>query len=104
MNEHSYLVVNLDKSRGIDTVEKFTAWCNEVGFEVIKPLATPIETDLTAEEIAQYSALHTNYPNTTVYNDEGAGIGVKYVADTKLYIDNKFTELQNAILSAGANV
>ena len=99
MNEQSYLVVNLDKSRGIDTVDKFKAWCNEAGFEVIKFLATPIETDLTAEEIAQYSALHTNYPNTTVYNDAGAGMGVKYVADTKLYIDKKFAELSAALLN-----
>ena len=27
-----------------------------------------------------------------------------YIADAKTYIDNKFTALQNAILSAGANV
>lgn len=62
-------------------------------------LTPPIETDLTAEEIAQYSALHTNYPNTTIYNDEGAGMEVKYVADTKLYIDNKFAELASAIVN-----
>jgi hypothetical protein len=29
---------------------------------------------------------------------------VKYGADTKNYIDNKFTELTNAILSMGGNV
>lgn len=62
------------------------------------------ETDLTAEEIAAFKALHTNKPNTTVYNDGGAGMEMAYIADTKLYIDNKFAELQNAILSAGANV
>lgn len=59
---------------------------------------------LSEEELAQYAILHTNKPNTTVYNDGGAGLGLEYVADTKLYIDNKFTALQNAILSAGANV
>ena len=52
-------------------------------------LATPIETPLTEEEIASYKALHTNYPNTTIYNDEGAYTEVKYVADTKNYVDNK---------------
>ena len=65
---------------------------------------TPIETPLSAEEIAAFKALHSNKPNTTVYNDSGAGMSVEYIADTKTYIDNKFTELQNAILSAGANV
>lgn len=73
-------------------------------FRVISHLATPIETPLSAEEIAAFKALHSNKPNTTVYNDSGAGMSVEYIADTKTYIDNKFTELQNAILSAGANV
>lgn len=49
----------------------------------------PLEIDLSAEEIAAYSALYTNYPSTTIYNDAGAGLGVKYVADTKRYIDNR---------------
>lgn len=52
-------------------------------------LETPIETPLSEEEIAAYKALHTNYPNTTIYNDEGAYTEVKYVADTKNYVDNK---------------
>jgi hypothetical protein len=62
-------------------------------------LATPIETDLSAEEMVQYSALHTNKPNTTVFNDSGAGMAVEYVADTKIYIDNKFNELAAALVN-----
>ena len=73
-------------------------------FRVINILATPIETPLSAEEIAAFKALHSNKPNTTVYNDSGAHMAVEYIADTKTYIDNKFAELQNAILSAGANI
>lgn len=67
-------------------------------------LQTPIETALSDEELTAYAALHTNKSNTTVYNDAGAGLKLEYIADTKAYIDNKFTELQNAILSAGANI
>lgn len=74
------------------------------GATVLYALPTPIETPLSAEEIAAFKALHTNKPNTTVYNDAGAHMAVEYIADTKTYIDNKFTALQNAILSAGANV
>jgi hypothetical protein len=59
-----------------------------------------IETPLTEEEIQAYKALHTNYPNTIIYNDEGAYTEVEYVADTKLYVDNKFAELQANILKA----
>ena len=50
--------------------------------------ATPVETPLSETEIAAYRALHTNKPNTTLLNSEGAHMAVEYVADTKLYIDN----------------
>ena len=61
---------------------------------------TPIETPLSAEEMAQFSALRTNKPNTTVYNDAGAGIELIYNADTKTYIDNKFSELAAALINS----
>lgn len=47
-------------------------------------LATPIETDLPAEEIAAYKALHTYSPTTTVSNDAEAwmkGMKVGYKAN-----------------------
>ena len=43
-------------------------------------LASPIETDLPAEEIADYQALHTYSPNTTVINDANAWMKVGYKA------------------------
>lgn len=55
-------------------------------------LSIPIETPLSETEIAAYRALHSNYPNTTVLNDAGAHMVVKYAADTKQYIDNKIKE------------
>lgn len=57
------------------------------------PLAKTIETPLTEAEIAAYRAIHTHKPNTTVLNDAGAHMAVEYVADTKLYIDNKIKEV-----------
>ena len=62
-------------------------------------LATPIERDLTPEEITAYKALHTNYPTTVISNDAGAHMEVAYVADTKAYIDKKFKELNQAIVN-----
>lgn len=50
-------------------------------------LASPIETPLSDDEIAQYNALKMNYPNTTILNDEDAYMNVEYVVDTKSYID-----------------
>lgn len=70
------------------SVEEFRVWLKENPFELIYPLATPIETPLTAEEITVFKTLHTNYPNTTILNDAGAWMNVKYNADTKIYFNN----------------
>lgn len=74
---------------------------------VYYPIASPIERDLTPEELAAYKALHTNYPTTVISNDESAHMEVSYVADTKNYIVSKIetplqkqiTDLQNALIS-----
>lgn len=63
-------------------------------------LKTPIERDLTPEEITAYKALRTYGPTTVITNDAGAGMEVTYVADTKTYIDNKFAALNKAVLDA----
>jgi hypothetical protein len=81
------------------TNDELKAWLAENPVTVYYALSEPIEHDLSAEELAQYAALHTNYPNTTVYNNGGAGMEVRYVADTKLYIDGKFAELSAALLN-----
>lgn len=80
-------------------VAEFKAYLAANPVKVVYILHAPIETSLSAEELAGYAALHTNKPNTTVHNDGGAHMELSYVADTKLYIDNKFTELAAAIVS-----
>lgn len=49
--------------------------------EVMTYLETPIETDLSDEEMAAYKALHTYSPATTVSNDAGAWMKVGYKAN-----------------------
>lgn len=73
-------------------------WAMEHAVKINLILATPVETPLSATEIAAYRALHSNYPNTGVYNDAGAHMAVSYNADTKTYIDNKFAALSAAIV------
>ena len=75
------------------TVDDLKTFLTENSVTCKYVLATPIETPLSETEIAAYRALHSNYPNTTVLNDAGAHMVVKYAADTKLYIDNKITAL-----------
>ena len=47
--------------------------------EFLYVLAKPVETDLSAEEIAALSALHTYYPTTTISNDAGCDMTAAYV-------------------------
>lgn len=79
-----------DTSTNTKAVESFSAFIAATEAVILAAVA-PIETALTAEELAAYASLRSNYPNTTVLNDGGAGMTVSYVADTKLYIDNKFS-------------
>ena len=58
----------------------------------------PIETPIQADELAAYRAMTSQYPNTTVYNDSGAGMAVDYIADTKNYIDKKLAAIAAATL------
>ncbi len=82
---------------GITSLEDFRAAMPDL--EVIWLLETPIERDLTPEEIAAYKALRTYSPTTVITNDAGAGMEATYVADTKAYIDKKFKELNQAIVN-----
>ncbi|MEJ8761136.1 hypothetical protein [Enterocloster sp. HCN-30185] len=67
------------------TAEELDAKLNSLSFPVVVvgELATPIERDLTPEEIAAYKALRTYDPTTVITNDAGAGMEVTYVADRK---------------------
>ena len=90
------------------TAEELNAKLNSLSFPVVVvgELATPIERDLTPEEIAAYSSLHTNHPTTVITNDAGAHMEASYVADTGTYIRNmeerlnaKLVNIQSALIS-----
>lgn len=69
------------------------------GAMLLYELKEPVYHDLSPEELAQYSALHTNKPNTTVFNDANAYMELDYVADTKAYIDQKLAAISAAMLN-----
>ena len=90
------------------TLEEINAIFAKLGtnIEFCGVLATPIERDLTPEELAAYSSLHTNYPTTVITNDAGAHMEATYVADTGKYIQNleerlnaKLVNIQSALIS-----
>ena len=83
----------------VTTVEQAKQWFVDNPTTLMYMLGTPIEINLTPEEIAAYKALRTYGPTTVITNDAGAGMEVTYVADTKAYIDKKFKELNQAIVN-----
>ena len=56
---------------------------------------TPI-TD--PELIAKLNALHTYYGITNLFCTDNAGQQMQYLADTKLYIDNKLAPMTQAMI------
>ena len=103
----SRLCLRFDRAQ-IATVDEAKAWFTSKYNEenpvvVLGQLETPIRTPLTEDEIAAYKELCTHYPVTNITNDSGAGMEVKYVADTKKYIDSKIAEVQDLILNNISN-
>lgn len=84
------------KTDGVQSLDEFKAMISNA-YDAGNPVTlycarkAPIETPLTAEEIAAFKALRTNYPNSTILNDAGAWMSVKYNADTKTYVENPKT-------------
>lgn len=62
-----------------ENVDNFKQWLIENPIEILYILETPIERDLSPEEIQAYKELHTNYPATVIMNDEHAGMKVTYL-------------------------
>ncbi len=84
------------------TVDALKTYLRDNPITVVGLLKEPIVTELSAEEVQKLLALHTNKPNTTIWNDQNAEMQITYVADAKSYIDNKFTELENSISSTAS--
>lgn len=91
------------KYTSVDELVDYLAGLYNAGtpVKVLYALETPIETPLTADEIAAFQALRTNYPNTTVLNDSGVTMKLKYNADTETWIRNLIDE---RIAAAIANI
>lgn len=101
----NYLRVRLPISAGTE-IEEIKNYLADKSFKILYIIATPIERDLTPEEIAAYKALRTYGPTTVVSSDAGAEMEATYVADTGKYIQNleerlnaKMVNIQSALIS-----
>ena len=66
------------------TVDEWLSWLSNNPLRVLYVLETPIETDLSDEEMAAYKALHTYSPTATVSNDAEAWMKVGYYSNAAL--------------------
>lgn len=90
-NSYSVLYLNMGYLMTENSVEALRELLAANPITFLAALKNPIETPLTAEEIAAFKSLRTNCPNTTILNDAGAWMSVKYNADTKTYVENPKT-------------
>lgn len=101
------IIVSLN---GSETLNEFKEYLSNNPMTVQCILSTPIETDLTPEEIAAYKALTMNYPTTTILNDSNAHMEVSYVANTQNHIEqnyltkDEFESLKTRISSIANNI
>lgn len=77
---------------------------NPGALTLVYPLATPIETPLTEEELAAFAALRTYRGNTTVSNDASAHMEIEYVMDAKKYIDSVISGINFAARVASVSL
>lgn len=84
------------------TLLEFKSWLKSNQMIVVYPLASPIKTDIPAEELAAYRALQT-YTGTTVVStaEPVAGIEARYVMDGNKYRESVDKRLAALIELAG---
>lgn len=86
------LYINIENITSLDELRQYL---QQTPMTLTAILATPIETPLTAEEIAAYKALTAYGPDTVVQAGDGAGIKLDYQRDVNLAIK----KLEDAIAS-----
>ena len=85
--------------KGTSTLDEFKAFLDAKEVYVLTSLATPVETALSAAEIAAYKALTTYAPTTVISTSGGAGATATYQRDVTIVIKN----LEDAVASMTQN-
>ena len=75
----------------VASVAEAQAWLADNPLQIVYKLATPQTYQLTVAEV------RTILGGNNIYTDAGE-VSVEYIADTKMYIDNKIAELQALVL------
>ena len=78
---YGVIYINLSSYMVENTLVEFKRVVDEYPLTFLYALKVPIETPLTADQIEAYKALHTNKPNTTISNNQGAWMEVDYISN-----------------------
>ena len=81
--------------KGTTTLDDFKQFLDENDVFIWAALATPVETDISADEVAAYKALTTYAPTTVISASGGAGITTVYQRDVNIVVK----ALEDAIAS-----
>ena len=85
--------------KGTTTLDDFKQFLDENDVFIWAALATPVETDISADEVAAYKALTTYAPTTVISVSGGAGATATYQRDVTIVIKN----LEDSIASMTQN-
>ena len=94
-------------NKNVATVDEFKAWLVENPLKIAYETTNPEFVPLPQSEQNAIRALKTYYPTTVITVDGGEvdpDIKVTYTADTKLYIDNKFAQLQKSLVNTNTQL
>lgn len=83
----------------ISTLEAWKVWLAENPQTVVYQFATPTIEELPEDVQAELNGLYTYNLHTDMWNNDGAYMNLKYVADTKTWINNKIAGLSTAMLN-----
>ena len=95
------IIVTVSKDYTLETFKQFLD-DNEVYIQL--PLAEPIFTAFDEDIQNKFKALQTYKGITNINNSVGAYNKIEYIADTKIYIDNKIKEVAKAIVATESEV
>lgn len=86
------------------TIDEITQWINDNNVSVIVVKLEPVFIPLPEEEQTLLNNLETYYGVTNVYNEQGCPITLSYISDPELHWNQKLEQINNALLSLGANI
>ena len=82
----------------MDSVDSFKTWLQSNPLEVVYQIATPTVEELPENAQTELNGLYTYNLHTDMWNSDNSYMVLKYVADTKSYIDKKISEISDAII------